>query len=195
MDRFLDENESAASSRAGSPGRAHIVQSNPASDDSYAIQPTAENAISNRPTSGDSHYSSAVPLLRIPQSYVPTPVIVSNDKEPPAKKPKMGNTESLIMINGPPPLRPRDNAALQIPQIPHIASHATNHVTMTTDHSTNHMTNHVVHSSQLATGTSPPAPTSLPNTGIPFSSINTQHHMNMHNIDTGKTYARLTQNS
>jgi hypothetical protein len=195
MDRFLDENESAASSRAGSPGRAHIGQLNLATDDARS---TTENVPLNRPTSSDAHYTSSSSsmmsaLIRIPQAYVPTPVIVSNDKEPPAKKPNLGNTESLIMSNGPPPLKPHDNTNLQIP---HIASHVTNHSAATTNHSTSHMTNHVMHlPSQLAAEINPPVATSLPNTGLPFSALNTQHHLSMHNIESSNTYARLTQNS
>lgn len=199
MDRFLDENESAASSRAGSPGRAHIPQSNIATDDVRAntMQTTTGNVVVNRATSSDAHYTSTSTsmmsgLLRIPQSYVPTPVIVSNDKEPPAKKPNLGNSDSLIMSNGPPPLKPHDNAVLQIPQ---ITGHVSNHVTMTTNHSTSHMTNHVMHvPSQLTTGINATAPTTnLPSAGLPFSSLNAQH-LNLHNIESGNTYARLTQN-
>ena len=196
MDRFLDENESAASSRAGSPGRAHTVQPNLEDGRAHTLQSTTENVILNRPTSSNAHYTSSSimsGLLRIPQSYVPTPVIVSNDKEPPAKKPNLGNSESLIMTNGPPPLKPRDNATIQIP---HIASRVTNHAAITTNHSTSHMTNHVMHvPSQLATGINPSAPTSLPNTALQFSSLNAQHHLGLHNIESGNTYARLTQNS
>ena len=200
MDRFLDENESAASSRAGSPGRAHIPQSNAVTDDARAnaMQTTTENVVVNRPTSNEPHYTSSSTatmmsgLLRIPQSYVPTPVIVSNDKEPPAKKPNLGNSESLIVTNGPPPLKPHDNAVLQIPQ---ITGHVSNHATMTTSHSTSHMTNHMMHvPSQLTTGINATAPTTnLSSAGLPFSSLNTQH-LNLHNIDSGNTYTRLTQN-
>ena len=201
MDRFLDENESAASSRAGSPGRAHVPQSNLGTEDVRVstTQTSAENVLVNRPTSSDAQHTGSSSstmmsgLLRIPQSYVPTPVIVSNDKEPPAKKPNLGNSESLIMTNGPPPLKPHDNAVLQIPQ---ITGNASNHVAMTTNHSTSHMTNHVMHvPSQLTTGNNPSAPTTnLPSTSLPFSSMNTQHHLNLHNIESGNTYARLTQN-
>ena len=197
MDRFLDENESAASSRAGSPGRAHITQSTSANEDGRAltISSATENAVLKRPASSDVHYAGSTMMsgLRIPQSYVPTSVIVSNDKEPPAKKPNLGNPESLPITNGPPPLKPHDNSILQIPQ---LASHVTSHVAMTTSHSTSHMTNHVMHvPNQL--GIDSTAPTSLTNSSsLQFSSLNSQRHLNMHNIEsTGNTYARLTQNS
>ena len=192
MDRFLDDNESAASSQAGSPSRAHVVVlPNVATDDGRS---TAESVTLKRPTSTDVHYtnpssSMMSALIRIPQSYVPTPVIVSNDKEPPAKKPNLGNSESLKMSNGPPPLKSHDNTTLQIP---HIASHVTNHSAIT-NHSTSHVTNHVMHlPNQLVTGIST---TSTTNTPLPFSSLNTPHHLSMHPIESGKTYARLTQNS
>ena len=134
MDRFLDENESAASSRAGSPGRAHMLQSSNATTEevpgrAHAIQSnyTAENhsGILNRATSSDAHYSSSSimsGLIRVPQSYVPTPVIVSNDKEPPAKKPNLGNPEALRMTNGPPPLKPHVNTTLHNQVTPHDKS-------------------------------------------------------------------------
>ena len=186
MDRFLDENESAASSQAGSPGRPHIVQANVATEDGRS---TAETVAVKRPSSSDVRYTNPSSsmmsgLIRIPQSYVPTPVIVSNDKEPPAKKPNL-NTESLIMSNGPPPLRPHDNTTIPIS---HNASQATN--SAITNHSTSHVTNHVMHlPSQLVTGIS--TTTSTSNTALPFSSLNAQH-LSMHTIESGNTYARLT---
>ena len=61
MDRFLDENESAASSRAGSPGRAHIPQSNLGTDDVRVstTQTSTENVLVNRPTSSDAQHTSS----------------------------------------------------------------------------------------------------------------------------------------
>lgn len=218
MDRFLDENESAASSRAGSPGRAHIGQSNLVTTEedvpvarAHVQQSniTTENvtAMLNRPSPSDGHYSSSSMmsgLIRVPQLYVPTPVIVSNDKEPPTKKPNLGHNESMIMANGPPPLKPNDNTTMRSHITSHMANNVSSHMTTSqptshvTSHMPSHMTNHTMHvPTQLATGINPTAATSLPNSGLQFPSLNTrpQHHLNMHNIESGNTYTRLTQNS
>lgn len=193
MDRFLDENESAASSAAGSPARVYVT---PATAEDPPLS-TTEHMLMNRVTSSGGNYPSSSssmmsPLIRISQSYVPTPVIVSNDKEPPTKKPNLGNSECLMMANGPEPLKPRENSTLRVP---HIASHVTNHVAISTNH-TSHVTNHMTHvSNQLSTGVVAGVPASLPTTGHQFSTLNSPHHLSMRNIESGKAFAQLTQNS
>ena len=183
MDRFLDENESAASSRASSPHNSVVrPQTTPSTFGAEVVN----HVVPNRPpvlaATPLANLAASSGILRIPQAYVPTPVIVTNDKEPPAKIPNLDNGDSNILSNGPPPLKS---------------------VTGTTDHQIPrlHVTGHVMNvPSQLVTGMNPSEPiSSMGSNSLGYSSLNTRpthhSHLNIHNIESGSSYTRLTQNS
>lgn len=184
MDRFLDENESAASSRASSP---HNSVARPQTIQSSLGTVDVNHTVANRPTATtntpcvNTNSTALSSIIRIPQHYVPTPVIVTNDKEPPAKKPNLGNPDSNLLSNGPPPLKS-------------VTTVADNQISRL------HMTGHVMNTHrQLSTDVQPTEPvTSIGNSGLGYSTINTRpthSQMNIHNIESGSSYTRLTQNS